>query len=231
VTKACEAADQRAPEAEPYYRGYADGRTDLAARVLEILGGGPLFAWVHRLNRAMRKTDAAPIPMLLWCPLCRTKHVDVGAFATKAHKDHACQNLACGLVWRPAKVATVGVDCLPGYKDEAPQAAVPMLDGKTTPEQAMEIRRQMTRGDLEAALRGAGWTQEQTPPHRWFRPGGGGLLGLHEIAVLHESGRLKLLKPNEGETIDEYRTRAGQRGAVALWPSTLVWRNGSWSNA
>lgn len=58
-----------------------------------------------------------PIPMLLWCPECGVRHVDKGKFATtKHHHTHACQH--CGHCWRPAIVATVGVQFLPGFKDE-----------------------------------------------------------------------------------------------------------------
>ncbi len=57
----------------------------------------------------------APVPMLLWCPECGERHVDVGDFATKPHHTHACQG--CGHVWRPAIVATCGVQFLPGYKN------------------------------------------------------------------------------------------------------------------
>lgn len=57
----------------------------------------------------------AIIPMLLWCPECGERHVDRGEFETKIHTTHACQS--CGHVWKPAKVATVGVQFLPGYKD------------------------------------------------------------------------------------------------------------------
>jgi hypothetical protein len=69
--------------------------------------------------------DPAPIPMRLPCPgiverngmqvPCGELHVDEGEFATKPHHTHACQE--CGLVWRPAVVATVGVRFLPGYKN------------------------------------------------------------------------------------------------------------------
>lgn len=59
-----------------------------------------------------------PVPMLLWCPECCERHIDVGEFATKSHHTHACQN--CGHCWRPAVVATVGVRFLPGFKNEAP---------------------------------------------------------------------------------------------------------------
>lgn len=75
---------------------------------------------VHK-NRAGRcglyAIDGLPIPMLLTCPSCNARHIDEGEFATtKVHHTHACQS--CGMVWRPAKVNTVGVQFLPGYKSE-----------------------------------------------------------------------------------------------------------------
>lgn len=57
-----------------------------------------------------------PVPMLLWCPECGKRHIDVGEFSKQLHHTHACQH--CGMVWRPAKVFTVGVEFLPGYKNE-----------------------------------------------------------------------------------------------------------------
>ena len=57
-----------------------------------------------------------PIPMRLHCPSCGALHIDVGEFATKVHHTHACQS--CGMVWRPAVVPTVGVQFLPGFKNE-----------------------------------------------------------------------------------------------------------------
>lgn len=64
---------------------------------------------------AERATHAAGIPMLLRCPECGKRHIDVNEFATKVHHTHACQ--FCGMVWRPAVVATVGVEFLPGFKN------------------------------------------------------------------------------------------------------------------
>lgn len=58
-----------------------------------------------------------PIPMLLFCPMCNTRHVDEGEFATKVHHTHACQNAKCGMVWRPAIEPTVGVWFLPGFNN------------------------------------------------------------------------------------------------------------------
>lgn len=57
-----------------------------------------------------------PIPMLLWCPECGTRHLDVGEFSTKPHHTHACQE--CGMVWRPCIRPTLGVMFLPGFKNE-----------------------------------------------------------------------------------------------------------------
>jgi hypothetical protein len=61
---------------------------------------------------------SVPIPMLIWCPMCCARHIDRGEFATKPHHTHSCQ--ACGLTWRPCVEATVGVQYLPGFKDEEP---------------------------------------------------------------------------------------------------------------
>lgn len=62
-----------------------------------------------------REIAPSPVPMLLWCPKCGERHIDVGEFATKVHHTHACQN--CGLCWRPAVVPTCGVQFLPGFKN------------------------------------------------------------------------------------------------------------------
>lgn len=64
----------------------------------------------------LTKVLDAPIPMRLICPDCMALHVDEGEFATKPHHTHACQE--CGCVWRPAIVNTVGVQFLPGFKNE-----------------------------------------------------------------------------------------------------------------
>lgn len=62
-------------------------------------------------------SDGLPsIPMILFCPMCHARHIDEGAFAKKKHHTHACQS--CGLVWRPAIIPTVGVQFLPGFKND-----------------------------------------------------------------------------------------------------------------
>ncbi len=57
-----------------------------------------------------------PRPMVLTCPFCGGRHIDEGEFVTKPHHTHACQH--CGMVWRPCIEPTVGVQFLPGFKNE-----------------------------------------------------------------------------------------------------------------
>ena len=60
-----------------------------------------------------------PIRMRLVCEQCGTLHIDKGEFSTKPHHTHQCEE--CGLVWRPAVEATVGVMFLwPQSKEESP---------------------------------------------------------------------------------------------------------------
>lgn len=59
--------------------------------------------------------DPDPVPMILHCPWCGDRHLDVGEIATKIHHTHVCQS--CGEVWRPAVVPTVGVQFLPGFRN------------------------------------------------------------------------------------------------------------------
>jgi hypothetical protein len=69
-----------------------------------------LAEWLREL-----KQFKLGVPMLIWCPMCKGRHIDVGEFATKIHHTHSCQS--CGLTWRPAIIPTVGVQFLPGYKN------------------------------------------------------------------------------------------------------------------
>jgi len=79
----------------------------------------------------LARQAVTPVPIAaLYCPVCRTRHIDEGEFGNKVHHTHACQGFVedngkrrrCGHVWRPAKVATVGVEALEGYiNEEIPQ--------------------------------------------------------------------------------------------------------------
>ena len=64
----------------------------------------------------LEKDAVVPIPIRLCCESCGQLHIDEGEWATKVHHTHTCQY--CGLTWRPAKVPTVGVRFLPGYKND-----------------------------------------------------------------------------------------------------------------
>ena len=68
------------------------------------------------------KRPQRPIPIRINCPTCGLLHVDRGLFATKPHHTHSCQG--CGMTWRPAVVDTVGVQFLPGFKDEEESGVV-----------------------------------------------------------------------------------------------------------
>lgn len=109
------------------------GRPTTLERVRDIveehLSGENRFksanALAHRILDFLNKENGAPdpIPMYLLCPKCGGRHIDTGEFATKPHHTHACQ--FCGLTWRPAIVPTVGVQFLPGFKNEEKPDGVP----------------------------------------------------------------------------------------------------------
>lgn len=93
-------------------------RDALAARVKALEGAAQASDTAQSKLQALR---VAPVPMVLHCPECRARHIDEGEFATKLHHTHSCQS--CGLTWRPAIVPTVGVQFLPGFKNESPTPA------------------------------------------------------------------------------------------------------------
>lgn len=78
-----------------------------------------IIAW-HYYRTGFEHRRALPVPMILTCPSCSNRHVDI-ALAEKPHHTHACQS--CGFVWRPALCATIGVQFLPGFKDEPSPSA------------------------------------------------------------------------------------------------------------
>lgn len=55
-----------------------------------------------------------PIPMILYCPNCGCQHVDKPeperGWENPPHRSHLCAE--CGWIWRPADVATVGVQLI-----------------------------------------------------------------------------------------------------------------------
>lgn len=69
----------------------------------------------QRAYLKIEEEPTKPIPLYLTCPKCSQQHIDEGEWANKPHHTHACQH--CGLTWRPAVAATVGVRFLPGFKN------------------------------------------------------------------------------------------------------------------
>jgi hypothetical protein len=102
------------------------GRSRAVVAALAVRGRPRLVVERPRLEHATLECNLphaamlvhAPclFPMLLHCPMCGGRHIDEGEFATKPHHTHACQH--CGHTWRPAIVNTVGVQFLPGFKNE-----------------------------------------------------------------------------------------------------------------
>lgn len=73
---------------------------------------------------------AAPIPMILLCPACGKQHVDApetGDWTNPPHRSHLCH--ACGCIWRPADVPTIGVERIAtrGKADTWDAAAAPAV--------------------------------------------------------------------------------------------------------
>ncbi|ALN79465.1 hypothetical protein [Lysobacter antibioticus] len=75
------------------------------------------------LAAAPAEPVAEPIPMILLCPICGKQHIDapetrdipsgdgfaeVADWTNPPHRSHLCH--ACGCIWRPADVPTVGVE-------------------------------------------------------------------------------------------------------------------------
>lgn len=91
-------------------------------------------------------TATEPVPMLLWCPMCRTRHVDVGKYAIEAHHGHACQNPECGFVWRPSATPTAGVRTLPGFLNESAETFAKLSSGVVSrnPEVARLMREELS---------------------------------------------------------------------------------------
>ena len=115
-------------------------RETLAQLSSERTDGGQLGTDLGRSPPRAQSPEPAsvaslPLPLLLWCPECNERHVDVGDFATKPHHTHACQ--FCGHVWRPAIAPTTGVQFLPGFKNEPEPASSrsPAL-GRRAPEES-----------------------------------------------------------------------------------------------
>ncbi len=106
---------------KPLPRG-ADDDPAMAVSRLKLLNGWSLadltqaeYEWDLQVIRDLyerARSEAAPIPVVVHCPMCRAQHIDEGEWATtRHHRTHRCQE--CGCDFRLADVPTVGVRALP----------------------------------------------------------------------------------------------------------------------
>ena len=70
---------------------------------------------IEALTAPAPPSDAAPIPMLLYCPNCGQQHIDepderTPDWTNPPHRSHLCHD--CGCIWRPADVPTNGVGAI-----------------------------------------------------------------------------------------------------------------------
>jgi len=118
-----EEADREIENADHRLRGnpnrFDEGTKKGAYWVSKHIAEFDLADWLATALKDQTYADHSPgqpLPLILTCPVCGVRHIDRGEFSTKPHHTHACQ--ACGICWRPALVPTVGVQHLPGFKDE-----------------------------------------------------------------------------------------------------------------
>lgn len=128
---------------------------------------------VSAMLRELIQIKSQPIPMVLHCPSCGTQHIDkskpcdmgmnceVGvcyasamgeperctAWNNPPHRSHLCH--ACGTIWRPADVATVGVAAIQthGKADKIALAVQAQWgDGVVSDEACAMLRRKLPLG-------------------------------------------------------------------------------------
>jgi hypothetical protein len=79
------------------------------AMVDEIVYAGVCFRARHWRELAEARE---PVPMIMFCPSCGSRHIDQAdpdnGWLNPPHRSHLCA--ACGHIWRPADIATVGVE-------------------------------------------------------------------------------------------------------------------------
>jgi hypothetical protein len=125
IAAACEWRDLTAPTAptaphapfSPFWawldallRAHDAQATEIERRFVEATD--KLLAAITAAEERGRQAErATPIPMILHCPACGRQHVDAPESETgwtnPPHRSHTCHG--CGVIWRPADVATVGV--------------------------------------------------------------------------------------------------------------------------
>ena len=112
-----EATADATPDVQAFVRAAAAagiGLVDTARHrswIDETVYTGALWRLSYWRDLADRR---APVPMILFCPRCGSRHIDrpepETGWMNPPHRSHLCE--PCGHIWRPADIATVGVDSL-----------------------------------------------------------------------------------------------------------------------
>jgi rubredoxin len=108
---------------------------------------------IQQISRRLR-ADAAPIPMLLWCPECGKRHVDQLAndgtdWSKKIHTKHSCQG--CGMTWRPAGGPTTGGQFRPRFKNDEVATKSEVEIRREERERILEKIEEISGGDHETS--------------------------------------------------------------------------------
>jgi len=114
---------------------------------------------VHeRLTLIQSKLEKpTPLELLIYCPRCLKQHIDVGKFATHAHKMHACQH--CGLGFSASgSVPSVGVQFFRGWRNEPYIEPAPGIKPSFSPGVISTGRELVARiGDVVQVFMGERW--------------------------------------------------------------------------
>ncbi len=179
------------------------------------------FLWSAVADAALAALpESAPIPMVLHCPACGVQHIDKpegqfhpgmtadeslaqndasGLWSNPPHRSHLCQS--CGHIWRPADVATTGIERIQTRGKADSPAADPTQIGRPAgvPDQVLQaVKRerdgwQATAQDLQRRLHLAECDLDLRRAHQerdvWFFQGDGEdhleSLGNRTVVVIH----------------------------------------------
>lgn len=87
----------------------------LAAAILLAALTALIYAIINTFALWFINND--PIDMILYCPNCKSRHIDIEepwkGWNNPPHKSHLCDN--CGTIWRPADIPTNGVAKIKTY--------------------------------------------------------------------------------------------------------------------
>ncbi len=163
------------------------------------------FLWSAVADAALAALpESAPIPMILHCPACGVQHIDKpegqfypgmtadeshaqndasGLWSNPPHRSHLCHS--CGHIWRPADVATTGIERIQTRGKSDSPAADPTQIGQPAgvPDQVMQAVKkerdgwQATAQDLQRRLHLAECDLDLRRAHQeqkvWFFQGDG----------------------------------------------------------